>query len=222
MEKINLCCFDFHIHSSYSMDSPLSPKSILKIAHSKGLGVIAITDHNTIRGGLQAKSIKQDSVRIIVGSEVNTDFGDLIGLFLSEEIESRKFEEVVDEIKNQDGIVVLPHPFRRKRFPSSELLRGVDIIEGVNARTSEKLNLAAGRLAKELKKPMIAGSDAHFSFELGRVWNVARNTSNCDEEELRGKILNGDIEMCGEGSRPLMRKTSIVLGTVIKKIKMMR
>ena len=211
-------CFDPHVHSRYSMDGILSPQRIIKIAEARGLNAVAITDHDTIKGGMQAKSIKQNNVMIIVGSEVNTDFGDVIGLFLNEELKARRFEEVIDEIRANDGVILLPHPYRRKRFPSKELLKRTDIIEGLNGRTSEKLNLKAQELANELKMPMIAGSDAHFSFELGRVWNVAKNTSNCAEEELRKKILNGDVEMCSR-NLPLLRKASIVLGTAIKKMR---
>lgn len=213
-------CFDFHVHSSLSNDSFLTPKRIIKLGQLTGLDAIAITDHNTIEGGLQAKSIGHNKLMVIVGSEVKTDFGDLIGLFLNEEIKSRTFEEVIDEINEQDGMVFLPHPYRRKKFPNIDLLKRVDLIEGMNARTSEKLNLNAQQLAEELKKPTIAGSDAHFSFELGRVWNIARNISDCsEEEELRRKILKGETEMRGKDNHPLIRKMSIVLGTVVKKVK---
>ena len=215
-------CFDPHVHSIYSTDGILSPQRIIKIAYSKGLNAVAITDHDTIKGGLHAKSIKQDKIMITVGSEVNTDFGDLIGLFLNEEIKARRFEEVIDEIRAQDGIIVLPHPYRRKRLPSKELLKRVDVMEGINGRTSEKLNLKAQGLANELKKSMIAGSDAHFSFELGRVWNAAKNASNCNEEDLRKMILTGDVEMRSKDAYPLLRKTSIVLGTAIKKMRSVR
>lgn len=212
-------CFDFHIHSYYSFDSLLSPREIIKKAYLKQLNAIAITDHNTIKGGMQGKSVKQDEVMVVVGSEINTDYGDLIGLFLNEEIKSRVFLEVIDEIKRQDGIVFLPHPYRRKRFPDSELLKSIDVLEGINARTSEELNLSGQKLAKDLQKPMMAGSDAHLSFELGRVWNVADNMFSFDEEKLRKKILKGEVEMCGKGSHYLMRKTGIVLGTIMKKIR---
>ncbi|MCD6239845.1 MAG: PHP domain-containing protein [Thermotogae bacterium] len=214
--------FDFHIHSIYSADGILSPQRIIKIAYLKGLNAVAITDHDTIKGGLQAKSIKQDEIIIVVGSEVNTDFGDIIGLFLNEEIKSRRFEEVIDEIRAQGGIVVLPHPYRRKKFPDEELLKRVDVIEGVNGRVPEELNLKAQELARKLKKPMIAGSDAHFPFELGRIWNVAENVSNCDEEELKKVLLNGGIEMCSKNTHLLLRKTSIILGTGIKRIRSLR
>jgi predicted metal-dependent phosphoesterase TrpH len=118
-------------------------------------------------------------------------------------------------------MVILPHPYRRKRFPSDELLKRVETIESINARTSEKFNLNAQMLAKELKKPMIAGSDAHFSFELGRAWNIIKNTSVCDEEELRKKISSRAVNMCSKNYSPFMRKTGIILGTVIKRMRTM-
>lgn len=212
-------CFDFHVHSSYSMDSLLSPMLIIKLAHLKGLDAIAITDHNTIEGAVSARSVKQDNIMIIIGSEINTDYGDLIGIFLNEEIKSRSFNEVIDEIKEQDGIVILPHPYRRKNFPNDGLLKRVDIIESINARTSEKFNLDAQMLAKELKKPMIAGSDAHFSFELGRVCNSITNISDYNEEELRKKILTEDISICSKSYSLYIYKISIILGTIIKKVR---
>ena len=81
---------DLHIHSKYSFDSLLSPKTILKVAKKKGLTGIAVTDHNTIRGGLEVKEINKDrDFTVIVGSEVQTEIGDIIGLYLSDEIKSR-------------------------------------------------------------------------------------------------------------------------------------
>lgn len=210
--------FDFHVHSSSSFDSLLTPKKIIRCAHLRGLDAIAVTDHNTIEGGLRAQSIEQDSVMVIVGSEVNTNFGDLIGLFLNEEIVSRTFYEVIDEIKDQDGIVFLPHPYRRKIILNDEHLKNVDILEGINGRTSEELNLSAQRLSEQLKKPMIAGSDAHFSFELGKVWNTLSG-HGYDEEELKKKVLNEHIEIHDNRGHTIIYKTSIVLGAIVRKIK---
>ena len=219
-EKINLgISFDFHIHSCYSADSLSSPRRITKVAREKGLDVIAITDHNTIKGGMKAKSIDTDGLNVVIGAEINTDFGDLIGIFLNSEIASRDFGEVVDEIRGQDGLVVLPHPYRRKRFPSNELLKYVDMFEGLNARTSKELNSKAEQLAINLKKPMICGSDAHFLFELGVVRNVVRDMPVYEEDELRKKILRGDVRMYAKNRPTIMRKTSVVLGTAVKKLK---
>lgn len=214
--------FDFHIHSFYSADSLSSPENITKLAKKKGLNAIAITDHNTIQGGLKAKSIDTDGLNVVIGAEINTDFGDLIGIFLNSEIISRDFGGVVDEIRDQDGLVVLPHPYRRKRFPGKELLKYVDIFEGLNARTSKKLNLKSEELAINLKKPMICGSDAHFLFELGDVRNIVENMLVYDEEELRKNILKKNVRMHAKSRPTIMLKTSVVLGAAIKKLKKSR
>jgi len=219
-EKINSeISFDFHIHSCYSADSLSSPESITKLARKRGLNVVAITDHNTIKGGLKARSVDTGGLNVVIGAEINTEFGDLIGIFLNNEIISRDFGGVIDEIRGQDGLVVLPHPYRRKRFPSNELLKYVDIFEGLNARTLNDLNLKAEKLAINLRKPMICGSDAHFPFELGVVRNVVKDMPVYEEGELRKKILSGDVRMYAKNCSSIMRKTSIVLGTAVKKLK---
>ena len=105
-------CFDFHIHSKFSYDSLLSPKRIVRVAKKRGLDGIAITDHDTIKGALEASKFN-DSIYVIIGSEIRTEKGDVIGLFLNEEITSKYFDEVVDEIKSQGGLVVLPHPYKK-------------------------------------------------------------------------------------------------------------
>jgi hypothetical protein len=187
--------FDFHIHSKYSYDSLLSPETIIKRTLFKGLNAIAITDHNTIKGSTIAKSIKQDSLLIVNGAEIATNYGDLTGLFLNEELHSRIFEEVVDEIRDQDGLVVLPHPCRRKRFPPQHLLTKIDIFEGINARSSDSNNTNAQKLSDRLQKPMIAGSDAHTIIEIGNAWTGVQNDQNLDEDMLRGKILKCETRL---------------------------
>ena len=106
----------------------------MKIAIRKGLNGVAITDHNSIKGGLMAKSFENDNFRVIVGSEITTDRGEVIGLFLSEEIAPGNFGDVIAEIRDQGGLVILPHPFDRLRstafHPQSEDIRMIDAVEG--------------------------------------------------------------------------------------------
>lgn len=210
--------FDLHVHSTYSKDSLLSPKKIIQTSIAKGINAIAITDHDTILGGLKTKSINQSSLLVVVGSEVKTDYGDLIGLFLNEEIKSRIFLEVAEEIKDQDGIVILPHPYRRKIFPDFEMLKKVDILEGKNGRTSEELNQKAQVLAKSLSKPVVGGSDAHFSSELGRLINHSNHFCS-DEEELRRVIINNDSICFYKVSNSFVRESNILMSAFIKKVK---
>jgi len=209
--------FDLHVHSKYSKDSLLKPQEILKILKIKNINAVAITDHDTILGGLKAKSIKQDAVMVIIGSEIKTDFGDLIGLFLNEEIKARTFLDVIDDIKEQGGIAVLPHPYRRKRFPTIEMVKNVNVIEGINGRTSDELNSKAQSLAKELNLPSVAGSDSHFSFELGNFINCTRLPC-CEEEELRKQILSNNSTFYHKKNNLLIRKSYIFSSYVLKKV----
>lgn len=154
---------DYHIHSKYSFDSWSEPKDIIKRAKKVGLEKIAITDHNTIQGGLEGRKIDD---MVIVGSEISTDIGDIIGLYIYREIKSRVWQEVIQEIRDQGGIVVLPHPYRNhKIFP--DLINSVDKIEVDNKRTSLIKNETAKFLSIIYNKEGIMGSDAHFVSEIG-------------------------------------------------------
>jgi len=213
--------FDLHIHSIYSKDSLLRPRQIIKLAKYKDLDVVGITDHNTIKGGLITKqeAMKQKNILVIVGSEIKTNFGDVIGLFLNEEIHKRDFCEVIDAIYDQGGIVILPHPYRRKRFPPETMLKKIHIIEGINGRTSNKLNENAILLARKLDKPIIGGSDAHFPFEIGTVRNFI-SREFLGEEELRKALLKGyEIQVIPKLLPAPVRKVNSLVGFMIKKVR---
>ncbi len=158
---------DLHVHSSYSFDSRLTPKKIVRACIRKGLDVIAVVDHNTVRGGLAARMAAHGTgLTVIPGIEVKTDMGDLIGLFDEEEVKARGFAEALDEIRDMGGLTVLPHPYRG--HPEVErLAEKVDALEVFNARTPRRLNLKALKLAVLLGKPVTVGSDAHTVFEIG-------------------------------------------------------
>lgn len=158
---------DFHIHSKYSYDSILSPTVILKVAKKQGLNCIAVTDHDTIKGGIKTQNLNTDKdFLVIVGCEVQTEIGDLIGLNLNEEITSKNSIEVIEEIKSQGGYVILPHPYRGHKL-NEYLIEKSDVIEVFNGRSTSEQNIKALELAKKYRKPFIAGSDAHFASEIG-------------------------------------------------------
>jgi len=159
----------FHIHSNYSFDSFMKPEIIVDYAIRNDFDVLSITDHNTIMGSLIAKKYNSSQkLQIIIGAEYTTDKGDIIGLFLDEEIKSNISEKVIDDIKKQSGIVVLPHPFKGHKL-DEELIRSMDLIEVYNARNSIQNNDASRNLSKKYHKQFIAGIDAHFLKELGLV-----------------------------------------------------
>jgi len=147
----------------------MSPESIVKKAKKVGLTCIAITDHGTIRGGVEAKKVAgRYGMGVIVGAEIKSDCGDIIGLNLSEEIECTGWQNVIHAIRSQGGVVVLPHPYR-DHCHVDELANSVDFIECWNARNSIEQNNSAELLASSMGKPAIVGSDAHVYQELGNV-----------------------------------------------------
>lgn len=158
---------DLHVHTRYSPDSLSSPEALLQEAKRKGLNGIAVTDHETIRGGLEVRDRNRDAdFHVIVGSEIKTEAGDVIGLFLEREIRTRRALDVIQEIHEQGGLALLPHPFRG-RPPREDVVEAVDFLEVFNARLQPERNLQAQELAVRLGKPSVCGSDAHFSSDVG-------------------------------------------------------
>lgn len=182
---------DFHIHSKYSYDSLLSPGTILKAAKKQGLDVIAITDHETITGGVETKKLNTDrDLLVIVGTEIQTEIGDIIGLFLTNEIQSRHSVDVIKEIKSQGGYVILPHPCRGHTF-NEYVIANSDAIEVFNSRSTNDQNRDALDLAKKFKKPFIAGSDAHFASEIGR--GKVKITLSSNQRDIQFPFDEADI-----------------------------
>jgi predicted metal-dependent phosphoesterase TrpH len=166
--------YDLHMHSRYSPDGTLGVPDIVRIARKRGLEGIAITDHDTIRGGRELVKMKPEGLDVICGSEVNTNRGDVIGLFLSEEIKSRDHVAVIDEIHAQGGIAIVPHPFDSLRGSAFWLndrdARLIDAVEVVNARcVFRRSNEAADRYADRYSLAKTGSSDAHFGAEIGNA-----------------------------------------------------
>ncbi|MFC2072822.1 PHP domain-containing protein [Chloroflexota bacterium] len=191
--------YDLHIHTKYSSDGVLEPAKIVKIARKVGLDGIAITDHATIKGGVEAKKYETRDFKVIVGSEVMTERGEITGLFLSREINSRDVRDIISEIKEQGGIVIIPHPFDRLRHsafhPTEEDVKFIDALEVFNSRcVFQEDNRKALEFAKKQNLPIIAGSDAHFSNEIGNAGIVA------GVEDLIEAILSNSVDVFGRRS----------------------
>ena len=141
---------------------------ILERAREVGLDVIAITDHDSAAGGLEARELADRyGVRVIVGEEVKSSEGEVIGLFLERTIPGgMTFAETVAAIKEQGGIVYVPHPFDRLHtIPSPHVLRDnvadIDVVEVFNSRLAfPGFNELAERFAQRYRIPSAAGSDA--------------------------------------------------------------
>jgi predicted metal-dependent phosphoesterase TrpH len=209
---------DLHIHSKYSFDSLLEPKTIVKFSRKQGLSAIAITDHDTIKGSfavMQEASFVKNFI-VLPGVEVKTDKGDVIGLFIQEEIKKRTFHEVIEEIKSQDGLTILPHPYNRSKGIVKDLLNYVDAVEVVNGRCSLDKNIKIRKIVKDTNKPAIASSDAHFFFEIGRV-KTRFFSSSCNSEDIRKLILNSKREFIGKESPFIVHGLSFAIN-IIKQV----
>lgn len=168
---------DLHVHTRYSKDSTASPAKIVQHCLEAGINCLAVTDHNSISGALELKRIAP--FEVIVGEEVETTGGEIIGLFMSEEIPSHLSpDETVARIKDQGGLVCIPHPFDRFRHHSrlrAEALKRItteiDLIEVFNSRTYLLRDSArALEFATEHGLPGTVGSDAHVEREVGRSY----------------------------------------------------
>jgi len=167
---------DLHIHTCYSIDCLTPLEQIVERCLELGINCIAVADHNTIAGALKLSKIAP--FKVIVAEEILTPVGEIMGLFLSEEV-SRGLspKETISRIRSQGGLIAIPHPFGRSlpwntnSLTSTEVLSQVDIIETFNSRTPFSNSITrAGKLAKEQGKAASAGSDAHTLGEIGRAY----------------------------------------------------
>lgn len=205
--------FDFHVHSDYSPDSLLSLDKIISIAVKRGLSGLAVTDHYTIKGAKKIKKIANNKLMIICGQEIGTEIGDVIGLFLQDEIKSHSFEDVIKEIKQQNGLSILAHPFKHlNAVLPGDLINKLDLIEVFNARMgghNSRRNKKAQMLADELHLPASAGSDAHFGHEIGHARCVFENIPT--EEKLKDALLHSNRILRGNGSSGFLNLLSVIV-----------
>ncbi len=188
---------DLHMHTDHSHDCATPVEVLMATAREKGLGAIAVTEHNEISGAQAAAALSEEyGVKVILAEEVKTaSQGEVIGLFINEKIpRGMTLEETVAEIKRQGGLVYVPHPFDRMHaVPDYEHLLGiiedVDAIEVFNPRVAfSAFNEEAVRFAAKYRIPAGAGSDAHVAQGLGTARVRMRDFDGPQEflESLRG------------------------------------
>ena len=168
---------DLHSHTMWSGDATTTPDELEAAVSDSGIDVLCITDHNTINGALALR--ESLPCRVIVGEELRTGHGELIGLFLTERLPfGMNPVDAAAAIRDQGGLVYVPHPFDPTRHclrePTlRELVDGgmVDALEVFNAKTSlQHLNRRAAELAADASLPGGAGSDAHVPEALGAAF----------------------------------------------------
>ncbi|MBI2910749.1 MAG: PHP domain-containing protein [Chloroflexi bacterium] len=156
----------------------MAPATLVRLCGERGITCLAVTDHNRIDGALEARAVAPAALRVIVGEEIRTSEGEIIGLFLSEAItRDLSPEETCERIKAQGGLAYVPHPFDRfrrspiRRAALDRIRDRIDALEVLNARNLwPGHDAAALAFARRWGIAGGAGSDAHTPFEVGNAW----------------------------------------------------
>jgi len=203
----NLGRADLHVHSNYS-DAKQSISEIIDYASRIGLDIVAITDHDTIKGALEAQKIVKErklKLQIIVGEEITCKEGHLIGLFLKKPITSKLgVDEAIREIKKQSGLVLTPHPLYHTRATPRDMpvIDGIGIISLVKHKEDidavEVINATPGLGKQNVKAQLVnrsiifksetGGSDAHILEAVGQAYTIFEGHTVA---ELRSALENG-------------------------------
>jgi predicted metal-dependent phosphoesterase TrpH len=196
---------DFHIHTRFSRDSILSEEKFITRAIERGLTHVAVTNHNNIEGAIAvrdkvAEMGLTDKLTVILGEEVSTADGEVVGMFLTKTIpRGLSANETADEIHRQGGLVSIPHPF--DPFRGSHIKEGplrnladvgkIDMLEVFNCRvTLQRHNDEAAEFAKRYEIPGIAASDSHSSFEVAMAFNAMPAFDTADD--LRASLQQNE------------------------------
>ncbi|MGD9962741.1 MAG: PHP domain-containing protein [Thermoplasmata archaeon] len=199
---------DLHTHTKHSglskvlfleiPDSVSEPRDVVRAAEARRLDVLCVTDHNSIRGGLEARKHAK-SVEIVVGEEVQTADGEVLGLFLNENVPSGlTAQETIDVIHGMGGVAVAPHPFSAHCSALGDMALDLDLdgIEVFNAFHRDKYSneLAISKCGGS-GKALTGGSDAHAPMMVGDGYTTFEGRT---AEELRKAIVNRRTGFGGE------------------------
>lgn len=207
---------DLHIHSQYSEDAIGSLKDIIKSLKKRGLQGMAITDHNTVEGGLKAVKIAPKDFIVIPGIEISTADGHMLALNVEKNIaRNLSIQETVEKILEQDGTPIVPHLLRDmsgiKREKLKTIHQKINAIEVFNACSMPKTNLKIAKIAKEFNLGGTGGSDSHDPSYTGYAYTVVDTTDmNADAvlSEINKKKTWGEgITMPLEYRRDRMLKS---------------
>jgi predicted metal-dependent phosphoesterase TrpH len=188
---------DLHIHTRYSMDCQTPLDRIISRCQELGINCIAIADHGTTEGALEMQKIAP--FKIIIAEEILTTDGEIMGMFLKETIPSGITpQEAIKQIREQDGLVNIPHPFETIRGSAlrdrviEEIAEEIDLIEVLNSRSPFPANSSKARaFAEKYGIPGTAGSDAHSVYEIGNAYIEMPDFNN--KEEFLKAVAQGKI-----------------------------
>ena len=208
---------DMHVHTSCSSDSLINVDDLMETCDRSGIDCVAVTDHDTAECALRLH--EREPSRIIVGEEIHTTSGEITGLFLKETIQPGLSPmKTVEEIKEQGGLVYLPHPFDGMRGSVlqqqaiDEIWQEVDIVEAFNSRSVfRRSNRKASNFARQKGILMGTGSDAHARYEVGNSYMLMDPFDSA--EDFLAKLVYAEMRT---------NKTPIILNFLTKIYKVAR
>jgi predicted metal-dependent phosphoesterase TrpH len=192
---------DLHCHTNGSFDSLSDPLKVVEAAAKRGLTHLAITDHDHVEAALRVRDRAPEGLTVIVGEEIKTTAGDLIGVFLERSIPpGLSPSAAIAAVREQGGLVGIPHPFDRFRSSLAgeegleALVPLVDWIEGYNARLVGGGNERAAVFAAEHGLPAVAASDAHSILEVAVSYTILDGDPSTPEG-LKAALPTADMMM---------------------------
>ncbi len=201
---------DLHTHTKYSgmskirflrfPDAVSEPREVVEAAERRGLDIVCVTDHDTIDGALKAKHVRSP-VEVVVGEEVSSGGGEIIGLFINESVpRGLSPEETIDRIHAMGGVAIAPHPFSVHCSSVEERVfeLKLDGVEMFNAfHRDGYANDLVQRVCRHLDIARTGGSDAHAPMMVGDGYTVFDGTTG---EELRKALLRRETAYGGDGT----------------------
>lgn len=196
---------DLHIHTNYSFDASIHPKTIVERLYTHPfIKAAAITDHNTLEGYHKVRELARayQDILIIPGVEIATTEGDLIVLGV-EELPPKPWtvRDVIDFARQNGGLVIVAHPYRTYGLGDSAKKYPVDAIEVLNGASSPNVNRLAENLAKTMGLPGVAGSDAHTGEELWTAYTEVQ--AALDVDEVLRAIKSGLVRVTSSTGRSI-------------------
>jgi len=213
---------DLHVHTIYSKDSLIKPEELIKCAKLKNLNGFAICDHNTLKAYETLKNHPDFKDFVIVpGIEIETNIGEIIGLFIEDKITTKDndFFTIIENVKEQNGLVVIPHPFDflrnnhlKMNLLSDNLIKNyIDGIEIMNSRIIFKNCVKKAEIFNQKYRLFeTGGSDAHTKKEIGNGYTLIENISDFSFESVKKSLLSKNSKSMGKLSSPLVHLTTVM------------
>ncbi len=181
---------DLHVHTKYSADGEVEPKTYIKLAKKKALAGFAVTDHNEVKGAKKTFELAKTSKNVMVvrGIEVSSLSGHILGYGISETIpRGLDVEDTIERILDLGGVPVAAHPFRLASGLGGIVVKkgNFSVIEVLNHRSPKSENNRASALANDLKAGKTGGSDAHLTWELGLAATEFEISSGTESDILQ-------------------------------------